>query len=41
METLVIECYDCHEVINVHDSDIIDGYYILCPICGERLFILD
>lgn len=39
-ENLVIECYDCHEVIKYTEDDIIDGWYVKCPCCGEEISIL-
>ena len=38
---MIIECYDCHTIIDVHTDDIIDGYYVVCPDCGQHLVILD
>ena len=40
-EDMRIECYDCHTVINFHEDDIIDGYYVVCPDCGQHLVILE
>ena len=40
-EYMTIECYDCHEVINFTEDDIIDGYYVVCPDCGQHLVILE
>lgn len=37
---MVIECYDCHEVINFNEDDIIDGYYVVCPSCGTHLLLI-
>lgn len=37
---MTIECYDCHEVINFHEEDVIDGWYVKCPCCGEEISIL-
>ena len=39
-EDMRIECYECHTVINFHEEDIIRGYYIICPRCGEEITIL-
>lgn len=39
-EDMRIECYECHTVINFHEDDIIRGYYIICPRCGEEISIL-
>ena len=39
-ENMIIECYDCHEVINFTEDDIIDGWYVICPCCGEKISIL-
>lgn len=38
---MIIECYDCHEVINFTEDDIIEGCFIICPGCGEEISILD
>lgn len=40
-EYMTIECYDCHEVINFTEDDIIDRYYVVCPDCGQHLVILE
>ena len=37
---MVIECYDCHEVINFNEDDIIDGNYVVCPSCGTHLSLI-
>lgn len=34
------ECYNCKEIIKYSDDDIIDGYYVICPDCGEHVVIL-
>ena len=34
-------CYDCHDTWTYSEEDIIDGYYIICPDCGEHICILD
>ena len=39
-ENMIIECYDCHKVINFTEDDIIDDWYVICPCCGEKLSIL-
>lgn len=39
-ENMTIECYDCHEVINFTEDDIIEGWYVKCPCCGEEISIL-
>ena len=39
-EDMRIECYECHTVVNFHEDDIVDGYYVICPRCGEHLVIL-
>lgn len=39
-KTMTIECYDCHEVINFTEDDIIEGWYVKCPCCGEEISIL-
>ena len=36
-EDMRIECCKCHTVINFHEDDILDGYYVICPRCGEHL----
>ena len=38
---MIIECYDCHTVINFQEGDIVNGCYIICPHCGEHLVILE
>lgn len=40
-EDMIIECYDCHTVINFHEDDIVNGCYVICPCCGEHLVILE
>lgn len=35
-----IVCYDCHTVISFTEDDVIDGYYVTCPCCGEHVVIL-
>ena len=40
-EDMIIECYDCHTVINFHEDDIVDGCYVICPYCGEHLVIFE
>lgn len=40
-EDMIIECYDCHTVINFHEDDIVNGCYVICPHCGEHLVILE
>ncbi len=40
-EDMIIECYDCHTVINFHEDDIVNGCYVICPRCGEHLVILE
>ena len=40
-ENMIIECYDCHEIIHVHEDDIVDEIYVVCPTCGEHLVLLD
>jgi hypothetical protein len=39
-ENMTIECYDCHEVINFTEDDIIEGWCVKCPCCGEEISIL-
>lgn len=36
-EDMRIECCKCHTVVNFHEDDILDGYYVICPRCGEHL----
>lgn len=36
-EDMRIECCECHTVINFHEDEIIDDYYVICPRCGEHL----
>lgn len=40
-EDMIIECYDCHTVINFHEDDIVNGCYVICPRCGQHLVILE
>ena len=40
-EDMIIECYDCHIVINFHEDDIVNGCYVICPHCGTHLEILE
>lgn len=40
-EDMIIECYDCHTVINFHEDDIVNGCYVICPHCGEHIVILE
>lgn len=40
-EDMIIECYDCHTVINFHEDDIVNGCYVICPRCGEHLVIFE
>jgi hypothetical protein len=35
-----IECYDCHEVINFTENDIIEDWCVKCPCCGKEISIL-
>ena len=37
---MTIGCYECDEVIDYTEADIIDGWYVLCPCCGEEISIL-
>jgi predicted RNA-binding Zn-ribbon protein involved in translation (DUF1610 family) len=39
-ENMIIECYDCHEVINFTEDDVIENWYVKCPRCGEEISIL-
>ena len=36
----VVECYNCNGVVRYNDDDVIDGYYVVCPDCGEHVVIL-
>lgn len=36
-EDMRIECCKCHTVINFHEDEILDDYYVICPRCGEHL----
>ena len=36
-EDMRIECSKCHTVINFHEDEILDDYYVICPRCGEHL----
>lgn len=36
-EDMRIECCKCHTVINFHEDEIIDDYYVICPRCSEHL----
>jgi DNA-directed RNA polymerase subunit RPC12/RpoP len=38
---MTVECYDCHELINYTENDIIDGWSVKCPCCGEKISILE
>ena len=38
-EDMRIECDKCRTVVNFHDDDIIDDYYVICPRCGEHLVL--
>lgn len=40
VEHMTIECYDCHEVINFTEDDVIENWYVKCPCCGEEISIL-
>lgn len=40
-EDMIIECYNCHTVINFHEDDIVNGCYVICPCCGEHLVIFE
>ena len=31
-----IECYNCHEVINFTEDDVIDNWYVKCPIVEKK-----
>lgn len=37
---MTIECYDCHEVINFTEDDVIENWYVKCPCCGEEISLL-
>jgi hypothetical protein len=39
-EDMRIECYECHEVINFTEDDVIENWYVKCPRCGEEISIL-
>lgn len=39
-EGMIIECYDCHTVINFHEDDVIENWCVKCPCCGEEISIL-
>ena len=36
---LTIVCYECHEVINFTENDVIADWYIKCTCCGEEILI--
>lgn len=38
--TNVIECYECDKVFSFNNEDVIDGTYVICPDCGEKICIL-
>ena len=40
-DVLKIKCYECHTILRVMEDDIIDGYYVICPNCGEEIVVLD
>ena len=40
-EVLTVRCYDCHTILRVMEDDIIDGYYVICPDCGEEIVLSD
>lgn len=40
-EKMTIECYNCHTLINFHEDDIVNEYYVICPNCGTHLVILE
>ena len=40
-EALIVRCYDCHTILRVMEDDIIDGYYVICPDCGEEIILSD
>lgn len=33
-------CYKCYKTWKYTEEDIIDGYYIICPDCGEQVCVL-
>ena len=37
---MTIECYECHEVINFTENDVIEGWCVKCPCCGKEISIL-
>lgn len=39
-EYMTIVCYECHEVINFTEDDVIENWYVKCPRCGEGISIL-
>jgi hypothetical protein len=39
-KNMTVECYDCHELINYTEDDIIEGWCVKCPCCGEEISIL-
>ncbi|WP_268234593.1 hypothetical protein [Microbacterium faecale] len=41
MEDVEAECVDCDRVFEaVPDSFEVDGVSVLCPDCGERIFVV-
>lgn len=40
VDHMTIECYDCHEIINFTEDDVIENWYVKCPCCGEEISIL-
>lgn len=35
-----IKCYNCKEIVKYTDDDVMRGFYVVCPDCGEHLVIL-
>lgn len=35
------KCYDCKKEFDYSDKDIVDGVWVICPDCGNRICILD
>lgn len=38
-EDMRIECHNCRTVVNFHNDDIFDDFYVICPRCGEHLVL--
>ena len=39
-ESHLVECNNCNTVVRYTDDNVIDGYYVVCPDCGEHVVIL-